>query len=146
MSPPTKKLTLLYFKQKLVDNWYAIVRILIFQFHYLNKPEVQIPTFFRFSNVWLFFNCNLFFIPVKIQCPRYWSCSLWIGASRNTITSNFLYNSGKPIVHPKWGLFQPGNEIGNENCGLLLRSGKLHDAGCIFSDFHYICKTKNDVV
>nr|XP_034309123.1 C-type lectin domain family 4 member G-like [Crassostrea gigas] len=92
---------------------------------------------------------NSFLLPetgVKIQCPRYWSCSLWIGASRNPITSNFLYNSGKPILHPKWGLFQPGNEIGNENCGLLLRSGKLHDAGCIFSDFHYICKTKNDVV
>lgn len=91
-------------------------------------------------------NCNLFFIPVEIQCPRYWSCSLWIGASRNPITSNFLYNSGKPIVHPKWGLFQPNNENGIENCGLLLRSGELNDAGCIVSDFHYICKTKNDVL
>lgn len=79
---------------------------------------------------------------VDIQCPRISSCSLWIGSSRNPITSNFSYNSGKPILYPKWDLFEPDNRRGNENCVALFRLQKLHDLACNLYDFQYICKMK----
>lgn len=83
------------------------------------------------------------FFPVETQCSKSWHCSLWLGSSRNSTTSNFSYNSGKPILYPKWDFFEPDNRNGNENCVALFRLQKMHDFDCDYNNFQYICKMKN---
>ncbi|XP_062576018.1 pulmonary surfactant-associated protein D-like [Saccostrea cucullata] len=77
---------------------------------------------------------------VTDTCPKFYSCSVWIGARYLSSSGKFVWNqTGEEMVYPEWDVNQPNNRKGQQDCVVLMRKGKANDRGCR-DKFQFICE------
>ncbi|XP_062568258.1 lithostathine-2-like [Saccostrea cucullata] len=84
-----------------------------------------------------------FLLPVSgvdEQCPEFYSCSMWTGATDFNTTTKFIWtHSDTDMVFPEWGSGQPNNAGGDQHCISLMRDSKANDVSCVLR-YQVICE------
>ena len=68
--------------------------------------------------------------------------NVWIGLHRDpTHKPSWLWVGGLQVTFATWDIWQPGNQGGVEDCGVLkISSKKWHDYSCMGHRLGYICE------
>ncbi|MFT5455340.1 MAG: hypothetical protein ACI9K2_001819 [Myxococcota bacterium] len=64
--------------------------------------------------------------------------STWLGLNDRSREGDFEWSSGVPVSWDNWGWGEP-NDVGNEDCGELTRSGEWNDVACR-NEYAFLCR------
>ncbi|XP_062599225.1 collectin-11-like [Saccostrea cucullata] len=71
------------------------------------------------------------FLPIEDDCPSFWICLVWIGATDRDVEGKFVWDSDKcPVTFSAWYPGEPNNLLGDQDCVGLLISGQWDDRLC----------------
>ncbi|XP_062617031.1 low affinity immunoglobulin epsilon Fc receptor-like [Saccostrea cucullata] len=92
-----------------------------------NAKLVEIET--ESENSWIMET----FLPTEADCPSFWGCSVWIGATDRDMEGRFVWDSDqRPVNFTRWSPGNPNNEgpSGEQHCVDLMISGEWDDGEC----------------